>query len=361
MELSSHSPPYREVLDAAWAAHREPRTDDAPTLVSTFAGCGGSSLGYSMAGFRELLAVEWDKHAAETFMINFPDVPVFAGDIADLSVDETLERIGLEPGQLDLLDGSPPCQGFSMAGKRVVGDDRNKLFEQFGRLLGGLQPKVFMMENVKGMVCGRMKLVFVDILRHLKSHGYRVEVRLMNTKYFNVPQSRERLIFIGVREDLGIDPSHPGPLRKPVTVGEGLAGCKVGVVAPVPRGASEVFPHILPGSTAHKSVPCDVLARYAPRMVNNKTFSFNSICMRLSEYKPAGTLTKTFIKYAEPFIHPSEDRYLSSGELSRLSSFPDQFEWPDHYRRIVAQTGNCVPPMFMKAIADHVRRKVMPR
>jgi DNA (cytosine-5)-methyltransferase 1 len=112
-----------------------------------------------MAGFRELLAVEWDDNAVATFKLNFPGVPVYHGDIGKLSVAECLERTGLEPGQLDVFDGSPPCQGFSTAGKRKFDDDRNQLFREYVRLLRGLRPKVFVMENVSGMVKGKMKLI----------------------------------------------------------------------------------------------------------------------------------------------------------------------------------------------------------
>ena len=158
-----------------------------------------------MAGYRELLAVEWDDNAVETFHLNFPDVPVYHGDIAKLSVEECMRLAGLTgPGELDVLDGSPPCQGFSTAGKRDFGDDRNQLFREYVRLLRGLRPKVFVMENVSGMVKGIMKLIFADIMRELKASGYIVSARLLNAMYFNVPQSRERMIFIGVRDDLGI-------------------------------------------------------------------------------------------------------------------------------------------------------------
>ena len=155
-----------------------------------------------MAGFRELLAVEWDEHAVETFKANFPDVPVWRGDIAKLSIEECLRLTGLQPGELDVLDGSPPCQGFSTAGRRKMDDGRNQLFQEYVRLLRGLRPKVLVMENVSGMVKGKMKLIFVEILRELKASGYKVSARLMNAMYFGVPQSRERMIFIGVREDL---------------------------------------------------------------------------------------------------------------------------------------------------------------
>lgn len=145
---------YPAHLDACWQEHLAPRAADAPTVVSLFAGCGGSSLGYSMAGFREPLAVEWDEYAVETFRANFPDVPVWQGDIAELSVEECLRLTGLQPGELDVLDGSPPCQGFSTAGRRKMDDGRNQLFQEYVRLLRGLRPKVLVMENVSGMVKG---------------------------------------------------------------------------------------------------------------------------------------------------------------------------------------------------------------
>ena len=100
---------YVAALEEAWAAHLAGRAPGAPTVVSLFAGCGGSSLGYSMAGFRELLAVEWDNRAVDIFKLNFPSVPVYLEDIRSLSVRHCLGLAGLRPGELDLLDGSPPC------------------------------------------------------------------------------------------------------------------------------------------------------------------------------------------------------------------------------------------------------------
>ena len=126
-----------------------------------------------MAGYRELLAVEWDDNAVATFRLNFPGVPVHHGDIARLSVADCLRLAAIAPGELDVLDGSPPCQGFSTAGKRDLHDPRNDLFREYVRLLRGLRPRALVMENVSGMVKGRMKLVFADILRELKGSGYR--------------------------------------------------------------------------------------------------------------------------------------------------------------------------------------------
>lgn len=191
-----------------------------------------------MAGYRELLAVEWNNNAVKTFRLNFPDVPVYHGDICKLSTEQVLEMTGLEPGHLDVLDGSPPCQGFSIQGKRQIMDKRNQLYMQFVRLLRGLRPKVFIMENVSGMVKGKMKLVFAEAMRELKASGYRVSCRLLNAMYFHVPQSRERLIFIGVRDDLGIEPSHPKAESKGITVRKALGssgGMKEDAPSPSPR------------------------------------------------------------------------------------------------------------------------------
>jgi site-specific DNA-cytosine methylase len=179
------------------------KTPGKPTVISTFAGGGGSSLGYHQAGFEELLAVEWDDDAVRTLRDNFPDLQVYHGDIKDLSVEECLNLAGIKPGDLDVFDGSPPCQGFSDANRsRKLDDPRNSLFGEFVRLLEGLKPKVFVMENVKGMIKGAMKQIFLQIMASLRGAGYHVEAQVMNAKHYGVPQSRERVIFIGLRKDL---------------------------------------------------------------------------------------------------------------------------------------------------------------
>jgi DNA (cytosine-5)-methyltransferase 1 len=121
---------YGAGLTQAWRAAMAPRQAHAPTVISLFAGGGGSSLGYTMAGYRELLAVEWDGYAAQTFRMTFPDTPVWEGDIASLSIEEVLSLTGLVSGELDVLDGSPPCQGFSTGGKRVLSDHLNTLLTE---------------------------------------------------------------------------------------------------------------------------------------------------------------------------------------------------------------------------------------
>jgi DNA (cytosine-5)-methyltransferase 1 len=352
---------YPEILSSAWSEHLAPKADDAPTVVSTFAGCGGSSLGYSMSGYRELLAVEWDANACEHLRANFPGLDVWQGDIAALAADEVLERCGLEPGELDVFDGSPPCQGFSIAGKRQIDDPRNGLFREYVRLLVALRPKVFVMENVSGMVKGKMKLLFAEILAELKAAGYRVSARLLNAAYFLVPQARQRLIFVGVREDLAVEPSHPRVAHRPVTVREAFTDLEPQVFAPPAKGQRFVFPFIRAGQAAVDTVPPQVLAHFAPRMLRRKPggWTFHTVCRRLVPGRPSPTLPKTYIPYSHTPIHPTEHRHLAAEELARLASFPDEYVWAGSYIDRHARVGNCVPPLFMRAIASHVRTEIL--
>lgn len=279
------------------------------TVISTFSGCGGSSLGYKMAGGKMLLAVEWDDDAVATYRLNFPDTPIYHGDIAKLSVEEALSRTGLKPGELDIFDGSPPCQGFSTAGKREFGDDRNQLFREYVRLLRGLKPKTFVMENVSGMVKGNMKLMFAEILTELKASGYNVSARLMNAMHYGVPQSRERMIFIGVREGFGVQPTHP-------------------------VGSSRL---VMPRKLDSRP------ARYSPRRYGDE------LC---SERKPVGTITKIGRK----FWSPTEEFGIKS--YSYAGSFPDWFEFGT-LENAKNRIGNCVPPKLMQAVASHIYQTIL--
>jgi DNA (cytosine-5)-methyltransferase 1 len=339
---------YRAELSAAWADHLAPRKPDAPTVVSTFAGCGGSSLGYSMAGYRELLAVEWDDHAAACFATNFPDVPLHHGDIADVDPAD----LGIPAGALDVLDGSPPCQGFSMAGHRNIDDPRNTLFRQYVRLLEAWQPQVFVMENVASMATGKMKPVFAEIMQALRSAGYRVSARVMDTRWYRVPQARPRLIVVGVRDDLDTMPQHPAPLSRPLTVRDAWADMPHGPGMRCPltnTRAAELIRATRPGETGSK------VLRRAGRKANYFGMA------RLAWDRPAPTLIKNFRPGGSAAkIHPDEDRLPGSRELTRIQSFPDEYDWGSSaYRQIYNRLGNSVPPLFMRAIAETIASELL--
>lgn len=336
---------YLASLDEAWAAHLAPREPDAPTVVSLFAGGGGSSLGYAMARFRERLAVELDGHAAATFRANFPAVPLVQGDVADLTVEACLDHAGLAPGDLDVLDGSPPCQGFSTGGKRVLDDPRNALFTEYVRLLRGLRPKAFVIENVAGLVRGKMRLVFVEMIGELKASGYVVSARLLNAMYFGVPQSRPRLIVVGVRTDLGVGPSHPRPTGWPISVREALRDVADEAVPELTPKYRALAPHVRPGQCA-----ADV----------DRGKGFQNL-IRLRYDRPSPTLTRMNPGNGRGTpLHPLHHRSLSVTEAKRLCSFPDPFVIADgQFQARWGVLGNAVPPLFMRAIAMHLKETIL--
>jgi DNA (cytosine-5)-methyltransferase 1 len=314
------------------------------TVVSTFAGCGGSSLGYVLAGYEDRLAVEWDRHAAASYRSNFPDVPIHEGDIAQLSDEEALRMADLEPGGLDVLDGSPPCQGFSTSGKRRSSDPRNQLYVEYVRLLRAFRPRAFVMENVSGLVKGKMfETVFPSIMEELRGSGYRVSCRLLNSKFFGVAQSRERVIFVGVRDDVGAEPSHPRPQEPPIPVRVALRDVEPRTFCPRPLSEVE---RLVWATTNHGQRGAD-LAWTRSRYWDHR---------KLDPRKPAPTIRAS---YFGALMHWSEARRLSIEEGKRIMGFPDDFELVGNFEQQWKQLGNGVPPPLMRAVAEHVRREIL--
>ena len=292
------------------------------------------------------MAVEWDDHAAETFRLNFPDVLLYHGDIATLSVDEALRLSGVKPGELDLLDGSPPCQGFSVSGKRQMDDARNSLFREYCRLLTGLSPRAFIMENVAGMMKGKMKLITAEVFRELQACGYRVKAQLMDSQYFEVPQSRPRMIFVGVRKDLPVEPAFPHPSRRMISCREALHGIDHEEMAPPlsPR-QQEVWRQLKPGEAGYR------------RDDGQKT---NFSHQKLHPLRPSFVMVRSCLYGGYSRLwHWAEPRSLSLGELKRIGAFPPEFRFPGTYEQAHNLMGNSVPPRFMQAIAAHVRQAIL--
>lgn len=316
------------------------------TVISTFSGCGGSSLGYKLAGGKVLLAVEWDDNAVKTYKLNFPETNIYHGDISNLSVENILLKTNLKPKELDILDGSPPCQGFSTAGKRNFNDSRNQLFKEYCRLLKGLQPKIFVMENVSGMVKGSMKIIFTEILKELKSCGYNVKAALLNAKNYNVPQSRERMIFIGIRKDLELLPTHPLGTNKIITVKEAFKDLKEYEDRPMKDWLKQAIKHYPKPFCGSKEVG-KIFKKF------KKTTGSSIGTILLDWNRPSCTIPKSEISITG-LIHPNRHRYLNLSELKRLSGYPDNFQFID---RISGneRIGNSVPPPLMKAIANHIK------
>ena len=323
---------YPKLLNQCWQKHLD-NDKKGPTVISTFAGCGGSSLGYSMAGFHELLAVEWDDKAVETLRLNFPNVKVFHNDIANLSIDECLALAGIKVGELDVLDGSPPCQGFSTAGKRNYGDDRNSLYREYLRLLIGLKPKVFVMENVSGLIKGIMKNRFLEIMADFKNAGYRVKCKLMNAANYHVPQSRSRIIFLGIRNDLKEKITFPIKVKPIYTV-------------------KEAWKELPEDNEFHTS---PLIITYWKKTKPGKSCGKFHARKKLDFNKPSPCFTH------RPHYHPFKAREITLIEDKRLASFPDQFTFIDNRLNAMTQIANSVLPLMMMAIAEHIRKHLLPK
>ena len=315
-----------------------------PTVISLFAGCGGSSLGYKYAGFKELLAIEWDDNAVKTFKLNFPNVPIWQKDIKEITGQEIINSLGIKKGELDLLDGSPPCQGFSTAGKRIVSDGRNDLVNENIRLIEELEPKVFVIENVSGMIKGKMKGLFIEYMKRMKSLNYQVKCKLMNAKYYNVPQSRQRVIFIGVRKDLGIEPSYPEGNKKLIIIREAFKNINY-KKEDIEEAYNKTPKYIKPFLKKMKDY--EVASKYSNgvRYFNHKRNSID---------KPSRTILKQPNNY-----HHFEDRLLTRSELKAIATFPKEYKFIGDLLKVYNRIGNSVPPLFMKAIAEHIRINIL--
>lgn len=321
------------------------------TVISTFCGCGGSSLGYKWAGFKELLAIDFDNNAVETFRLNFPEVPCWQRDITTVKVKEILKFCNIKVGELDILDGSPPCQGFSTAGKRQVIDNRNDLFKNFVYLIRELQPKIFIMENVSGMVKGKMKGKFKEIILSLKALNYQVKCKLLNAKYYEVPQSRERLFFIGIRNDLNLKPVFPEGNNKIIISKEALQNIKnekweLSYVNRIKD--SVIYPRIC------KMKMDECYNKYSP---TGSGFTLR----RINKNKPSWTITKTVCHCAsaDGLLHYNENRKLTITEVKRLCSYPDNFKMIGKFTEQWARLGNSVMPKQMYHIAKTLKEKIL--
>jgi DNA (cytosine-5)-methyltransferase 1 len=352
------------------------------TAVSTFSGCGGSCLGYRMAGFRVAWASEFIPAAQATYKANHPGTILDTRDIRAVEPRDILDAVSLGVGEIDLFDGSPPCASFSTAGKREAGWGRVKaysdtkqrtddLFYEFSRLVKGCRPKVFVAENVSGLVKGVAKGYFLDILRTLKGCGYNVAAKVLDAQWLGVPQARQRLIFIGVRDDLGVSPAFPKPLPYRYSVRDAI---------PWIRGFEDgkgYSGHVM--FSAEK--PMDTVSAQRPIKVEAEAdISRYAIGKKWDEIGPGGhvfygtglarprldgpspTVTQTGGQSgAASVLHPTEKRKFSIAELRRICGFPDDFILTGTYAQQWERLGRAVPPVMMAAIATTVRDEILCR
>lgn len=342
-------------------------------VASTFSGCGGSCTGYRMAGFKVVWANEFVPIAQQSYKANAAaDCYLDPRDIKTINPEEILEKTGLAKGELDLFDGSPPCQAFSTAGKREKGWGKEKqyehgakqcneqLFWDYIRLLNGLKPKTFVAENVSGLVKGTAKGMFLEILKELKSCGYKVACKVLDAQWLGVPQTRQRTIFVGVRNDIGLDPVFPKPLPYRYSVAEACPE-----IIKAFSGVGQLQVEMIAGNEAFKPIWKPLSSGPSPTIMASGSHGGSGELRiqsgaRPKHYQsadkpsPAGNDGRT----AE-IKNETIRRKFTIQELKRICAFPDDFIICGTYSQQWKRLGNSVPPVMMYHIAKQIRDEIL--
>ena len=390
---------------------KEKSSEKLFNVISCFAGGGGSSTGYRLAGANILLINEFVEEANSTYQANFPDTNVLVDDIKKYTSDDFLEMAGIKVGELDLLDGSPPCSAFSLAGKRNKGwegyveDTRESsidletgevvqtgelkkkdgikkysedkiqesiedLFLEYIRIAKGIQPKVIVAENVKGITFGESKKKLLEFINDFERIGYEVSYQVMNAADYGTPQARERTIFICVRKDVaetiglnfmnisGIFPTKT--VTKHVTMREAFEDIEndpeeIKMLTEFVEGSFQnKFLSFLPFNPEKPIKPSDKQFRE----FNPKGSCFNMI--RPAPDLPSPTLTQQGQKKGlSGVFHYAENRKPTIVEFKRLMGMPEDFILTGDFDQQAERLGRMVAPKMMKEIANSIYKNVL--
>ncbi len=382
-------------------------------LVDFFSGAGGLTCGLSMAGFQSILGTDIHPTYAKTFAKNHPNTHVLTNDICELSEHAILKLTGLAPGELDLIAGGPPCQGFSInAPIRTLDDQRNQLFKEYLRIAKILKPKAILIENVTGIVSLGKGTAVKAIYAELKKMGYAVEHRILFAGHYGVPQMRFRTIFIALRDSSNIE--FPEPTHN-ATAFANFAGSRELCLTMEPlfaqglKNKTTVWDALsdLPDLALGQLID-DVKYTKSPQSEFQKILRkgsikiFNHGCAKLGklnlerlkhipqggswrdiphELLPAGLqrarrsdhtkrygrlhpdeLCSTILTKCDPhwgsFFHPTQGRAISVREAARIQSFPDHYVFTGSLTEQFEQVGNAVPPLMAKAIGETIKRLI---
>ena len=356
-------------------------------VLSTFAGGGGSSTGYRLAGGKILAINEFVEEAQNTYRENYPNTTIVPGDIKELTGTYLMEQAGVKVSELDILDGSPPCSAFSMAGSISHGKDNTHaaafgktkqysdikgvsnvedLFFEFLRVAKDIKPKVIIGENVEGLTMGEAKEYFNKIQNTFEQIGYLVVADVLNASYFGVPQSRKRCFFIGVREDvadaIGLNfmtmyQLYPEPSKEQTTLGEAINDVVNEDKEELNYLIEKIGPDKAVGKTLMK-MPKDPDKVLTGMDYHEKGHHFN--LKRSSLRKPCPTITAMGnLAGVAGTCHPLEDRKFTIKELKRIMSLPEDFKLTGQHKQQSERIGRMVPPLMMKALAESIYNKVL--
>lgn len=329
--------------------------------IDLFCGAGGLSLGLEAAGFRVAGAFDSWRPAVESYRKNFKSHPCFLEDVEKLT-PARMAALGM-PKEPDLVAGGPPCQGFSF--QRIGNDEdiRNDLILSFGHVVVGCNARMFMMENVRGLLGARGRPVLARFRELMEVAGYSLKLETLDAADFGVPQHRQRVFVVGWRSDVGDRFEFPKPTTSAtVSVREALNGLPQAdlpghrhprdsmhietPLSPLNRRRIEIVP---PGG-GFEDLPMDLRADC--HKAGAARIGHRSVYGRLHPDRPAGTITAMFDSFTRGrFGHPTEPRNLTLREGARLQSFPDTHVFVGSKREMVKQIGNAIPPPLAAAVA----------
>lgn len=343
-------------------------------VIDLFCGCGGLSYGFLMSGYNILLGTDSDETALRTFKFNHPDAEVLAGDINKIHKKDVLEKV--KNRKIDIVIGGPPCQGFSLSGPRRFDDPRNQLYLSFIRLVGELEPKAFLIENVPGIISLYGGKIKEQIVNRFSDFGYSVVCAKLNAADYGVPQLRNRVCFVGIKGKKHFDFPQPFFGKEGyVTAGEAISDLpplkdNTGEEpALYPRsvkltqyqefcrkGSTHLHNHI---GSLHEPMTRRIIS-LVPEGGNykdlplkfRKTRNFHVAWTRFHGKKPAPTIDTGHRHH----FHYIYNRVPTVRESARLQSFPDTFIFYGNKSQQYRQVGNAVPPLLAKAVADKLRR-----
>lgn len=353
-----HFPQIKRFHESTWDEELQICPNRNYKLVELFAGGGGLALGMEQAGFDTVLLNEMDKHACNTLRHNRPDWNVIEGDISKVDFKQISEEV-------DLLTGGFPCQAFSYAGNSLGFEDtRGTLFFEMARAIKETQPKIFMAENVKALTShdkGRTLEVIKNVIHEL---GYTlVEPKVLKALFYKVPQKRERLILIGIRNDLAHKAQFnwPSPYKRVMTLKDALYKGEL-YDSDVPKSPGQKYPdrkkHILdhvPQGGYWRDLPVELQKEYMKKsyyLGGGKT----GMARRLSLHEPSLTLTCAPAQKQTERCHPLETRPLKTREYARIQTFPDNWEFQGPVSAVYKQIGNAVPVNMASALGRSLIR-----
>jgi DNA (cytosine-5)-methyltransferase 1 len=334
------------------------------TAIDLFAGCGGLTQGLRRAGFRVLGAIENDKKAAAAYKSNHPNTHLWIDDIRDVKTLSVSRKLRLRKGDLSLLAGCPPCQGFSamrtLNGKRSVRDGRNSLISEFLRFVEALLPKAVMMENVPALAGNRR---FAQFCKQLREMGYQGKYHILNAGSFGVPQRRRRLIYLaGLNMKLSFAKPRPGLRSVRDAIGSLPASGRSGdPVHDIPERHSKNIQALI------RSIPKNGGGR--TDLPVNRQLECHKLCDgfkdvygRMEWDKLAPTITTGFFNPSKGrFLHPSRHRAITVREGALLQGFPKSYKFEVEHGKVALalMIGNALPPPFITAHAREIRKELL--